>query len=499
MRSIINKISTNNFKSAVFFFLFGALALYALQQNIQENPRNDVIFANPQFGSTEFSKKFEDVAAQYSPLVVSIMSEKVVRQPEMSGNQWPFDDDFFRRFFGTPPRGRQREGDRRARGLGSGVIISSDGYIVTNNHVVRDADEVTVSLQNGKKYDAEIVGNDRDTDIAVLKIDAGALQYARWGNSENLRIGQWVLAIGNPFELMNSVTAGIVSALGRSNVMGGAMYENFIQTDAAINPGNSGGALVTINGELIGINTAIYSNSGGYMGIGFAVPASMAKRVTEALIRDGKVKRGYLGLYGGNVDENFVKALGLKNSKGAVVNQVLEDSPADNAGIEDGDVIIELNGEVIESFDDLRIKVAWIPPGTQIPVKIIREGRERTVYVTLKERPGEDEEEEGEESQEELNTKLGFQITDLTPELERRLGYEGEEGVVVTNVARNSAASDAGLQVRDLIIEVDKKQVSSASEFRRYLEITRSDVILLRVRTNQDDRAFYRFIAIPVK
>ncbi len=483
---------------AILFVGIGVLLQYSLHNDTIT--RSGILRADPQYAAGDFGKKFENVAAQFSPLVVTIMSEKVVKERFPTGNQFPFfDDDFFRRFFGNPPQGGDRE--HRERGLGSGVIISSDGYIITNNHVVGGADEVTVGLENGKKFKAKIVGTDAPTDIAVLKIDVNNLQYARWGDSNDLKIGEWVLAIGNPFQLSHTVTAGIVSALGRSNLSlgGGAQYQNFIQTDAAINPGNSGGALVTLDGELIGINTAILSQSGGNMGIGFAVPANMARSVADALIESGVVKRGYLGLYGASIDENMAKAFGLDKASGAVVNDVMKDTPADKAGIKDGDVLIKLDGEEIRDFDDLRNRVASMKPGTNVEVALIRDGQQKTVTVTLGELPQEQASEQGGEQGEETTSQMGFQISDLTPELARRLGYEGEEGVVVTNVERNSVADDAGLYVRDLIVEANNQPVSSVRDFNRIVENNDGDVVLLRVMTKQGDRSFYRFVAIPKK
>lgn len=502
MKPTFNGVSTPGIKTiglVILGFIFGIFALSMFQTPLYHSPENNIVFANPQAGGGDFGKKFEDAAAQFLPLVVSILSERVVKATDYARGGSPFPDEFFRRFFGAPPQGQQKE--QRERGLGSGVIISSDGYIVTNNHVVDGADQITVGIQNEKQYKAKVVGIDPPTDLAVLKIDAENLQFARWGDSEQIKIGQWVIAIGNPFQLMQTVTAGIISAKGRTHVLGGAGYEDFIQTDAAINPGNSGGALITLDGELIGINSAIYSESGGYMGIGFAIPSKMGKNISAALISEGKVSRGYLGLGGSDIDENLAKAFKLKGTKGVLVNQIEKGSPAEEAGIREGDVIIDLNGTEVQDYNELRNRVATLSPKTRIPVTIIRDGKQMTMDVTLVERPAEETAKTGrEEAPEEATTKLGFQVTDLTPELAQQLGYDGQKGIVVTNVENNSAARDAGLMERDLIIEVDKKPIGSASELMRYLSKTKNDVVLLRVRNNREDgSAFYRFIAVPIK
>lgn len=489
--------------TTLVWIVFGVLAFSFIQTKFFDTPKQSTVLANAQFSREDFSKRFEDVAAQYNPMVVSVFSETVVKSPAFTTDPFRdfFGDDFFRRFFGEqPPAPKGREREFHQRGLGSGVIISPDGYIVTNNHVVKNANEITVGLQNEKKYKAKVVGTDPSTDLAVIKIDVTDLPYARWGDSDALRVGQWVLAIGNPFQFMRTATAGIISAKGRS--MGLAVYENYIQTDAAINPGNSGGALVTLDGELIGINTAIFSESGGYMGIGLAIPSNMAKKVTETLISKGKVSRGYLALFPQDVDENLSKAMGLKDTKGSLVGSVTAGGPADKAGIKDGDVIIEFDGKTVSNANELRNMVAAVAPGTQIPVKLIRNQKEMTIQVTLGERPSETGEKEQEETppKEDKITKLGFDVTNLTPEIASQLGIKGEKGIVVTNVDDSSPAEEAGLAKGDLITEVDKKPISSVSEFRRIVNENKSDVVLLRVRrSDRQGNAVYLFMAIPLK
>lgn len=496
--------------TTLVWIVFGALAFSFIQTKFFDTPKQNTLFADPQFSKEDFSKRFEDVAAQYNPMVVSVFSETVVKSPSFSSDQFRdfFGDDFFRRFFGDQPapqgkgRGKEPEREYRQKGLGSGVIISSDGYIVTNNHVVQDASEITVGLQNDKKYKAKVIGTDPLTDIAVIKIEENNLQYARWGDSDVLRVGQWVLAIGNPFQLMHTVTAGIISAKGRAG-MGITQYEDFLQTDAAINPGNSGGALVTLDGELIGINTAIFTETRGYMGVGFAVPSNIAKRITESLINKGKVSRGYLGVYIQNIDENLGKALGLKDTKGAMVTTVTEGTPGDKAGIKVSDVIIEVNGKAVGSTSELMNAVAAIEPGSRIPVKLLREGKEMTVFALLGERPLEQGEKGTEEkpSKEDRMTKSGFDITELTPEIAKQLGIKGEKGIVVSNVDDGSPAEDAGLFKGDLIVDLDKKPVTSVSEFRRILNESKNDVAVLRVVRVVDNagRTGYFFIGVPLK
>jgi serine protease Do len=324
------------------------------------------------------------------------------------------------------------------------VIVSSDGYILTNNHVVSRAEKLTVMLSDDKKYQARVIGTDPQSDVAVLKIDTDGLPAARLGDSDSVRVGQWVIAVGNPFQLMHTVTAGIISAKGRSQ-LGLADYEDFIQTDAAINPGNSGGALADLDGRVIGINTAINSPTGGNVGIGFAIPINMAKNVMETLISEGRVARGYMGILPQDIDENLLAALKLKSTRGSIVGDVTADGPADKAGIKRGDVIIALNGRKVEDSNDLRNIVAQTKPETRIEVALIRDGKEKDMTVVLGERPGGAEATgPGTAPEEERSLeKLGLSVQDLTPDIETRLGYQDEKGVLVTAVAAGSAAEEA--------------------------------------------------------
>jgi serine protease Do len=411
-----------------------------------------------------FSTAFEAAAARVNPSVVPIQSEQVTR------TQDPFSqfggDDFFRRFFGAP-RGEQKQ---TIRALGSGVIVSADGYILTNNHVVDGAEKLTVTLQDKKKYTAKVVGRDPQTDLAVVKIDVKGLPVASLGNSDTVRVGQWVIAVGNPFQLMHTVTAGIISAKGRSDTHL-ADYEDFIQTDASINPGNSGGALADLDGNVIGINTAIVSPNGtGNIGIGFAVPINMAKSVMRSLIDKGKVSRGFLGLLPQDIDENLGKALNLKTTDGALVGDVTPDAPAAKAGIKQGDIITGFNGSKVTGSTQLRNLVAEAGPGSEAKVGILRDGKPMEFTVKLGEKPADASGKGGNgegEGEEQSSQKLGVSVQALTAEIADQLGYKGQHGVVVAGVTPGTPAEDAGLQRGDLIKEVNRKGVASPSEFEQ--------------------------------
>jgi serine protease Do len=443
------------------------------------------------------SEAFEAASHKIDQSVVPIYAEQVVEYRSPFGSPTDpfrdfFGDDFFRRFFGAPETGRQT-----VRSLGSGVIVSSDGYILTNNHVVSSAEKLTVVLPENKKYDAHVVGTDPQSDVAVLKIDATGLQAATLGNSDDVKVGQWVIAIGNPFQLMHTVTAGIISATGRSQ-LGLADYEDFIQTDAAINPGNSGGALADLDGRVIGINTAINSPSGGNVGIGFAIPISMAKNVMETLITEGKVARGYMGILPQDIDEDLAQALNLKNTKGALVGDVTAGGPADKAGIKRGDVIVSLDGKMVDDSNELRNMVAQDKPDSRVKVGLVRDGKEKDLTVVLGERPNTQRQAAPSSAPEEEQSvqKLGLSVQDLTPDIASQLGYENETGVLVTAVEAGSAADDAGLARGDLIEQVDRADVGSVSEFRKAINRLHSgDSVALLVRRGQN--TFFVAIDIP--
>jgi serine protease Do len=433
----------------------------------------------------QFSAAFEAAAAKVNPSVVPIFSEQVTKAQDPM-TQF-FGDDFFRRFFGNQgnPGGDQKQ---TVRSLGSGVIVSKDGYILTNNHVVDGSDKLTVTLQDKKKYTAKVVGRDPQTDIAVIKINADNLPVATLGNSDNVKVGQWVIAVGNPFNLMHTVTAGIISAKGRSS-MNLADYEDFIQTDASINPGNSGGALADLDGNIIGINTAIYSpNGAGNVGIGFSVPINMARNVMNSLIASGKVSRGYLGLIPQDIDDNLAKALNLKNTDGSLVGDVSSGGPAEKAGIKRGDIITEFNGTQITSSTQLRNLVAAAKAGSDAKVDLLRDGNKKQITVTLGERPKDltassGESDEGGSEEEQSNQKLGLSVQTLTSDLARQLKYEGDHGVLISSVTPGSAAEEAGLRRGDLVKEVNRKGISSVQEFKAAVKsIGKGDTAALLVR-----------------
>jgi serine protease Do len=456
-----------------------------LQKETQQQPAGSQKPAPTQQMMDDISRAFEQAALKVSPSIVPITAEQVVEaqsafgMPDEAFRDF-FGEDFFKRFFQQPPQ----EQKRTVRSLGSGVIVSSDGYILTNNHVVANADKLFVVVGEKQSYPAKIVGTDPQTDVAVVRIDAKDLPAATLGDSDSVNVGQWVIAVGNPFQLMHTVTAGIISAKGRSSV-GLADYEDFFQTDASINPGNSGGALADLNGNVIGINTAIASPSGGSIGIGFAIPINMARQVMDSLISKGKVVRGYLGLLPQDIDENLAKALNLKGVQGVLVGDVTPHGPADVGGIKRGDVILSFDGKKVESATQLRMMIAEAAPRTTAKVSLLRQGKTVDVSVILAERPKTPQERAPEEGQPEGQTeeKLGLSLQDLTPDIAAQLGYDKEKGALIADVASGSPAEDAGLVRGDLIKEVNRAPVNSVREFERAIKgFKAGDVIALLVR-----------------
>ena len=441
----------------------------------------------------QLSSAFSEAAKAAMPAVVSIKVEKAVEvnpvmglggQPGFNDPFGQFGDDFLRRFFGERMPQRQSPRKYRERGQGSGFIISEDGYILTNNHVVGDVDKMTVELQDGRVFtDARLIGTDPDSEVALIKINGHNFPVLPLGDSGKAEIGDWVIAIGNPFGLNETVTVGVISAVGRSNVHIAA-YEDFIQTDAAINPGNSGGPLIDLDGRAIGINTAIVSESGGYMGIGFAIPINMARTIEEQLKNSGKVTRGYLGLYGQKVTPDMTEPLGLKEPVGLVITQIQKGSPADKAGLKVQDVILEVNGRKVESYDAFRNEIAALRPGSQARFNILRDGKPLQLSVALGERPGTIAQRE-QPSQEPQQT-LGVEVQDLTKDLANQLGYQPGEGVVVSAVTPGSPAAEKGIEPGDLIVSVNRQNVASVDEFAAAAKQSRKNgKVLLLVRRGE--------------
>lgn len=419
--------------------------------------------AIPFFSSDKEVPTLAPMLEKTTPAVVSISVEGT----QTISQRVP---DLFRYFYG-PNSPREQVQEQPFTGLGSGVIIDSDeGYIVTNAHVVDNADEITVLLSDGKELEAKKIGEDKDSDIALLKVDAEGLIDITLADSDELRVGDFVVAIGNPFGIGQTVTSGIVSALSRSSALGINALENYIQTDAAINRGNSGGALVNLKGELVGINTAIVAPTGGNVGIGFAIPSNMMKNLVDQLIQYGEVRRGLLGITGGNVDSGLAEAMDLKVNKGAYVSQVSPDSAAEKGGLKAGDVITSLNGRTINSFSELRAKIATLGAGANVEIGIIRDGKEKKVSVTL-----DDSNESNIVAQDIHPAFEGATFSDGETE-------DGESGVEVSEVEERSYADRLGLEQGDIIIGINRTRINTVAELRRYLDDFERGVIALNVQ-----------------
>ncbi len=439
------------------------------------------------------AKAFSSVVKKAGPAVVYIGVEKETSTfGGFGGGQDPFDmfkDPFFQRFFGNQfqhPRVQPRK--FKQRGAGSGFIISPDGLILTNNHVVEGADTIKVRLADEREFTAKVIGTDPQSDVALIKIDGKNLPVLPLGDSDKLAVGEWVIAIGSPFELSQTVTVGVVSAKGRSR-MGINDYENFIQTDAAINPGNSGGPLLNIHGEVVGINTAIFSRSGGYMGIGFAIPINMAKSIEEQLQKDGKVTRGWLGVVIQDVDEALAQSFDLEKAEGILIAEVADDSPAKKAGLKEGDVILSMDGRKLVDVANLRNRIALTKPDTKVTLQIIRDGRTKDIDVIIGEQPSNFSrlaKGGGGMSKGSLFEKMGLSLQDLTPELADQFGYSKGQGVLIAEVAPDSPAARVGLQPGQLIEEVNKVRVHNLTELKKALKHARNPKqILLRVRAGE--------------
>lgn len=466
---------TNNLLSRFFIVSFIVLALIAVVSNA-------VAQTSPIL--PEAPGSFAQLAKQVSPSVVNISVVKIVKGRQMAPNM-PFgqDDpfrDFFDRFFGD-----QMPRDFKQKGLGTGFIIDEEGYILTNNHVVEQADEIKVRLSNDKEFKATVVGLDPKTDLALIKIkpeDAKIIPLPL-GNSDKLEVGDWVVAIGNPFGLGNTVTAGIVSAKYRH--IGSGPYDNFIQTDASINPGNSGGPLLNVSGEVVGINSAIFSQTGGSIGIGFAIPINIAKDLLPQL-KKGKVVRGWLGVMIQNISPELAEKLNLKDDKGALVGNVSKGGPAEKAGIERGDVIVSFDGKKVSNSSELPIMVASTPVGKNVEVEVIRKGKKKTFDIKIAELEAEQEA----KGPSEAKPTLGLTVRKITPEIARNFGLSETTGIVVVNVENDSPAQEAGLEQGDIILEVDQTPIKSVEQFKQIIsEYKVGSTILLLVK--REDGTLY--------
>lgn len=442
------------------------------------------------------SKAFSAVAKNAVPAVVFIKVEKTMETGSIRGpvvpNQYNdpfgfFGDEFFERFFRD--RMPQQPREYRQTGQGSGFMISTDGYILTNNHVVGDADVITVKTHDGREFNAKLVGADEKTDVAVIKIEGEDLPTMPLGDSDHLDIGEWVIAIGNPFGLAETLTFGIVSAKGRSTV-GIADYEDFIQTDAAINPGNSGGPLINLDGEAIGINTAIFSQSGGSVGIGFAIPINMAKHIKDQLVTYGKVTRGQLGVSISDLTSDVADYFGLDSTRGVVVNEVVEGSAAQKGGLEAGDIILKIDGRDVEGMGQLRNTIATLEPGTTVRLLVNRKGKEKTLPVKIGELSAESSRNAGEDIP---SSKLGLTVQNITEDMSRRYGLRQSQGVLVSSVSPDSEAFRKGIRPGTIILSVNQKAIRSVDEFNKAVrESTTSKKVLLQIA----EQGYTRFIAL---
>ncbi len=432
---------------------------------------------------------YAEVIARITPAVVTVRSERRVRAPQ----QFPFfDDPFFRDFFGDRFRNApQQPRERLQRGLGSGVIVSADGYILTNHHVIDGAEQIKVDLNDGRTLDAKLVGSDPPSDLAVLRINASNLPVLNLGDSDRVRVGDVVLAIGNPLGVGQTVTMGIISAKGRSTGFGDGNFEDFLQTDAAINQGNSGGALVNTNGELVGINSQILSPSGGSIGLGFAIPSNMARSVMDQLIKTGKVRRGQLGIFVQKVSSDIASNLGLPETRGVIVSSVRPGSAAERAGIRRGDVITAINGAAINDPNGFRNRVAGTPPGTEVALTILRDNREQQLRARLGEfipETAKADEEGGNGGPVNSDAgKLGLSVEPLSSETASRLGLRnGTQGLVVDEVDSSGPAAEAGIQRGDVIEEVNRQPVRSITDLRTALRRTGTRPALLLINRHGD-------------
>jgi len=493
--------------ATISFFLgmviAGLIFIYAPEKNYPDNyaetqPTSSLssnLYASPSVQARE-DLDFVTIAERAAPAVVRVTAERV----ETRSARGFFDDspfDFWDRFFFGQPRSRDREQEYRSSSQGTGFFISQDGYIVTNNHIVENAIKVDIVSLKGDEYEAEIVGTDPRTDLALLKVKSDNLPYLALGDSSTLKVGEWVLAVGNPLGLSHTVTAGIVSAKGRKLVGGGGVpdYQDFIQTDASINRGNSGGPLINMKGDVVGINSMIISPSGGNVGIGLAIPTSLAQGVIEQLKEKGRVVRGYLGVSIYPVTDDYVKLLNLKSKEGALINTVEQDTPAEKAGLKRYDVIIKLNGEPIKDNNDVRFKIAEVEPGTKVELTIIRDGKVKNVTLEVAERDPEPE-----TAQKISPDKdIGITVQEMTPRIASRYGFRTEEGLIITEVKQYSEAHRQGIEKYDIIVEVNRKPVRRADDLEKEIKNTDAgDPIMLLIVRERDGQVQENIVTLRI-
>lgn len=472
-----NKTSHYFLISTVFIILFFAAPLSIFAED------NNSIATLRQIG-----KAFASIAEKASPAVVGLKADRVVIREYPFSREWPFsepfdpfNDDIFERFFRfrSPREGSPQRKYKETRPVqGTGFIISSDGYILTSNHLVEDADKVEVELADDRKFTAEIKGNDPETDLALIRIDANSLPYLKLADSDKLEVGEWVLAIGNPFGLNRTVTEGIVSAKGRSG-LGLTTYEDFIQTTASINFGNSGGPLINLDGEVVGINSAIVGSTGN-IGIGFAVPINMAKAILPQLKKGEEIERGFLGVDIQDLTPELAEYFQLKDTKGVLIPEVHENSAAEKAGLKPNDIIVEFNGKPVDSNKELQNCVAMLEPGTSVTIVVLRDGKKETLTAELTKRPPLSE--LAGLLPKDVQASLGFSVQDLTDELAQRYDYKGQSGVVVTDVEPYSDAARAGIIPGVLIKEVNGVEINNTREFNEAITKAKKGIILLKIR-----------------
>lgn len=450
----------------------------------------------------ETSKAFASVATEVSPSVVFIQVEgKKSTQSNYQhfqspfGESFPFGDDFFKHFFGdrlpNNPQFKMPRNEQIIRGQGSGFVFSSSKgllskktFIMTNNHVIENAETITVKFQDGQEYEAKVTGTDPQSDVAVIEIKASGIPALKLADSSSLDVGEWVVAIGNPFGLNHTLTVGVVSAKGRTSV-GINDYEDFIQTDAAINPGNSGGPLVNLDGDVVGINTAIFSRSGGYMGIGFAIPSSLAQQIVDQLIDDGEVTRGFLGVLIQPLTKDLADSFGIDSREGILISEVHDDTPAEKAGFESGDVIIELEGKPVSDVGSFRNRISLTPPGNEVFISVIRDGKRKKLSVSIG-KLDQDKVVSGNPTQD--ADEIGLTVQTVTPNLAKQFDVKANKGVIVTEVKSGSVAALAGIKAGTVILEVNQTKVNLATEFKRAMKNGRNDQALLLIRVNGNQR-----------